>query len=268
MFCHISYHIIFVYFIFWVKSSSQQADKSLEMNFTLFKLKSVFLLSFPLSDHVNMQQHRIFLVDYKNVANMHILWALFYPLRLWQVCSLSPFGLTQKTLCPNESAKLKFFAIFSLLLHTVVSISGLIFKSSYTDEEDQPIVAFNEIFSLFVSRLLVCVMLIESFLKRKSQIYFFELMRKVDFILKYKLQIKIDYKKIRYQNNTGLVIRIFIYLGFELLVTVTAYTQQNYTFVRLWLYHAIPMLISSLFCHQVGLTFEAIRLVIQCRYFC
>lgn len=190
---------------------------------------------------------------------MHDLMVLLYPFRLWQVFSLSPFGLSQKSMWPKESMKLKLFAICWLLIHFLAIIYGFLSISSYVNPHYSVLLRYNTIISLLISRLLACAVVLEAILKRKDQITFFESIKQIDFILKYKLQIRIDYRKYQYENNIATFAWFFIYLAMEIFVFVRVLTKQRYAFTYFWIYNAIPTLISSLLCLQITTYVHTIR---------
>lgn len=190
---------------------------------------------------------------------MHILMVLLYPFRLWQVFSLSPFGLARKTLWPKESTKLKYYAIACILIHIFALIFSFFSISTYTSEKNSVVLRYNTILSLIVSRLLACVIVIEAVFKRNDQIDFFERVKKIDSILKQKLQVKIEYTKYQHQNNFIMFACLFIYLSMEIFVLARVYVQERYFFLNYWLYLSVPNLISSLLCHQIATYVHIIR---------
>lgn len=192
---------------------------------------------------------------------MNIFTSLKYPFRVWQLFALSPFSLN-KNLEPRESLTFKLYTVFSIFVHIVVSIQGLIAIPTYQNRNNSVVLLYNGVFMVFAIQLLSCVMLIEAFLKRKHHIDFFERINTVDSILKHKLQIKIDYKKYQCQTSAVSLAWLLTYLTVEVIMIVKAHIKKYYTYQRGQLYLLFPTLMSTMLCHQI-VTFQHI---IRSRY--
>lgn len=191
---------------------------------------------------------------------MKFLPSLLWPLRVWQVLSMAPFGVAKKPLLPVTNTNLQFYAIICLVIHSISAILSVVFSSVYIDWANDAITNYHDVMSVAIVRLAPCIIVGEAIFKLNKQTDFLQQIIRIDYILRRKLQIEIDYKKYQFYNN--ILTTVWILISFLCVVCVYIVLHilgDSYT-ERFWLIYAIPsLLIYSLHYQRMVLYVYVIR---------
>lgn len=194
---------------------------------------------------------------------MKFLTTLQWPLRVWQIFAMAPFGVTNKTLLPVKDNKLFFYAIVWLLLHIVLLILSVVFSSTYLNWSDFPIGNYDTLMAMVTIRLLSVLIVGEAIFKLNKQTEFLQQINRIDIILRHKLRIQIDYKKHQFQCNVLITIWIFVCFSCAICVFVVFHIIEDSFNECFWVLYAFPFLIYSLHYQRMVLYVHAIRLRYQ-----
>lgn len=190
---------------------------------------------------------------------MKFLTTLQWPLRIWQVFGMAPFGVSAKPLLPIKNTQLQFYAVIFWIVCFICFILTVAFSSVYIDWKDDSIGKYDDLIAEILVWLLCCVILGEAILTLKKQTDFLLQIIRIDFILARKLQIQIDYKKYQFQNNVLTAIWICVILFCLICVYIVMCVRNDPFMINLWLIYAAPMLIYSLHYHRMVLYVYVIR---------
>lgn len=178
--------------------------------------------------------------------NMKFLTTILWPIRLWQILAITPFGLTKKTFWPNRESSLHYFAMACLAVHIAALIHGIIVPGSFADMNTNIIDTYNDQFAMGSIRFLICAIIIEAILYRNDHIDVFELINQIDLNLEGKLRLMINYKKNQFQNNIIFGIWLVVLIMSIILVFVFNHLSGDEQFERYWLFYIIPFSITTL----------------------
>lgn len=190
---------------------------------------------------------------------MHLTSTVIFPFRLWQLFSLSPFGLSRKQFWPKECKKIELYSLVCLLVHIILVFYCLCFTSSYIDWTNSPAVVYNDIISMLMWRLLSTTIVAESILKRDKQISFFDRIKQIDNILQYKLKVQVDYANCQSQHKITSTIWCLIFVTLEIFLQLCAYMIDQHFFLHFCWYTLVPRLMAVLFCLQIVIYVRTIR---------
>lgn len=173
--------------------------------------------------------------------------------RVWQLFCLSPFGLTKKGLKVSRENTHRSIVIVCLIIHTIILIHGLVYSSYFIGwtTSKSTVLNYSNLISLTSTRSLTILIIIESFVKRSTQIHFLEKISKIDSILTYKLNINIKFDAYRQSNLIWSTIWLLFFMIDVVAVFVFVYLYTDEYFLRLWAAIAIPFFICSLRYHQM-----------------
>lgn len=177
---------------------------------------------------------------------MKFLTTILWPLRVWQIFGIVPFGLKREKLLPNRNSSLHYYAMASLAVHIAVFIHGMVAVNSYRITTERSTAFFNEVFTMCLMRFVACVIVAEAIFYRSSQIDTLELINQIDFNIEYKLRLAIDYKKNTFRNNLCAALWISIFLICDVSIFVTAHMKINSQAEKYWLFYSFPFLICTL----------------------
>lgn len=182
---------------------------------------------------------------------MKFLATLRWPLFVWQFLGMAPYGIANKCLLPIKSTKLQCYSGVLLLIHSVVLVIGIVLPSSYVDLTDRMIHLLNDLAAVIIARFLACVIVAESLIKLNKQIDFLRQMLRIDFILRGKLRINIDYKREHFENNLMTGIWIFTWLSCCIIVWINLYKFYEEIDVIFWYWYAPQFLMYSIQYHRL-----------------
>lgn len=196
---------------------------------------------------------------------MKLLLSLQWPLRIWQMLAMAPFGVANKTMMPVKDVKLEVYAVIWLVVNITLLLLCIIFSSKYIDwnAKTNAISNYDNLMAIVTIRLCSCLIVGEAIFKLKKQTDFLERIVRIDFALQHKLQIDIDYKKHQFQSNILTIIWIFISFSCVICVFVVFHITENSLSQRFWLLYVFPFLIYSLHYHRMVLYVHVIRLRYQ-----
>lgn len=190
---------------------------------------------------------------------MKFLISLVWPLRLWQLLAVAPFGVTKQFSLPTKNTKLHYYAIISLFIHIILLALSVIFSSTYIEWSSKNFTKFDDILAMIIVRSSSCIVVGEAIFKLNKQIDFFKQIIRIDFVLYRKLHIRIDYDKYQIRNNLITAIWIFGLLICVFCVSITTYTFGDLYSERFWAFYVGPLFIYSLNCHRMVLYVFIIR---------
>lgn len=191
---------------------------------------------------------------------MKFLTTLKWPLRVWQIFGMAPFGVTNKTLLPVKDIKLQFYSAIWLIVHIVLFILSMVYSSTYLDWADLPIGNYDTLMAMMTIRLLSCLIITEAIFKRHKQTEFLQQINRIDFILQNKLEIAVDYKKHQMQCNILITIWMFVCFSCAICVFVVYHMINDKFNECFWVLYAFPFLIYSLHYQRMVLYVHIIRL--------
>lgn len=191
---------------------------------------------------------------------MDVLISLLWPMRLWQLLAMAPFGVANKPSLPVENRNLQFYAGISLIIHLVLLILSVACSSVYIYWVNGDITNYDNILAVVIIKLSSCVILAEAIIKLNEQTHFLQQIIRIDFILRRKLQIDIDFKSYRFQDNVLTAIWILISFLCVVCVCVVLHIINDPFSLRFWLCYSIPsFFIYSLHYHRMVLYVYLIR---------
>lgn len=194
---------------------------------------------------------------------MKLLTTLQWPLRVWNIFAMAPFGVTNKTLLPVKDVKLQFYSTVWLLLHIVLLILSVVYTSTYLNWTELAIGNYDTLMAMMTIRLLSCLIVGEAIFKIQKQTEFLQQINRIDFILRHRLRIHIDYKKHQFQCNILTTIWIFVCFSCAICVFVVYHIIEDVYSERFWVLYAFPFLIYSLHYQRMVLYVHVIRLRYQ-----
>lgn len=177
---------------------------------------------------------------------MRFLSTFLWVLHIWQMFSLVPFKLTEKTLLPTANNNYKIFAFFSLWSYISTATCSLIYSEWYIDWSSDPHNVYTIMFNMLSTQAVTCLIIYEAIDKTDEQIDFLERFNKIDNALRYKLKIEINYKSYRLYNNIGCILWFLWHFSCTISIFVYCYLTENRSFERFHIFYAMPFFIYSL----------------------
>lgn len=194
---------------------------------------------------------------------MKFLTTLQWPLWVWQIFAMAPFGVTNKTSLPVKDVGLKFYSAVWLLLHITLLILCVVLSQTYINWIEIAMGSYDTLLAMITIRLLSCLVVGEAIFKIHKQMDFLQKINRVDAILCHKLRIKIDYKKHKFQSKILTTIWVFVCFSCAVCVFVVYHTVENRFRESFWVIYVMPFLIYSLNYHKIILYVHVIRLRYQ-----
>lgn len=201
----------------------------------------------------------VYSIDQYGRIKMNLLNSLIWPLRIWQLLALVPFGVTKKHLLPTKNTTPYCYAIISLCVHIILLVLIEIFSSTYIDWSSNDMGRFDSLVAITLVHISSCAILGETILKLNKQMNFLKLIIRIDFVLQLQLGIRCDYKKYKFQNNFITFTWIFSVLLCIIGVSITTHLFDNSNDERFWAYYIGPLFIYSLNYHRIVLYVIEIR---------
>lgn len=177
---------------------------------------------------------------------MKFLATILLPFRIWQIFSLVPFGLISGKLYLNKASNLHYFSMASLTVHVAALFHGLIIQDVYVPNEGEVYSKYNEIITLGLMRFIACVIVLESILNRKTQFTVLEMINQIDLNLKFKLRIKINYKRQQFHFNMGTLLWLLVFGISDAAILIDAHVKGQEKFKMFWLFYSIPFIMCGL----------------------
>lgn len=192
-------------------------------------------------------------------VEMKFLISLRWPIRVWQILGLAPFGVAHKPLLPVKSLQLELYTVVLLLMHFIFLILSIVFSSIYIERPELEIGNYDSFVAMIMIRLTACIIVGEAILKLNKQTNFLQQIIRVDFIMHRKLEIHIDYKKYQFQNNVFTSAWMLISCSCVVCVFIIFHALDDKINERFWLIYAVPFIIYSLYYHRVVFYVHEIR---------
>lgn len=194
---------------------------------------------------------------------MKFLTTLQWPLRVWQILAMTPFGVAHKTLIPLKDLRLEIYAATWFIFNVILLILCVIFSSKYIDWPANALAGYDSIMAMITIRLCSCLIIGEALFKIKKQTEFLHRIIRIDYVLRHKLRIDIDYKKHQFQSNILTTIWIFMCFSCMICIFVVLHITEDNFNQRFWLIYGFPFLFYSLHYHHMVLNIHVIRLRYQ-----
>lgn len=176
-------------------------------------------------------------------VKMKFLATILLPFRFWQIFSLVPFGLISQKLYLNKASNLHYFSMASLVVHAAALLHGLFVRDLYVPNEGPWYTQYDEIISLGLMRFIACVIVLEAIVNRRTQFTVLEMINQIDLNLKFKLRIKINYKRQQFHYNTGTILWLLMFIISDITILVYAHAKGQEKFKMFWLFYSIPFTI-------------------------
>lgn len=159
---------------------------------------------------------------------------------------LSPFGLTEKTLIPMNKSFMKNTSIALISISLAIFIHGLFITDVYIRFPEIKFYYYIGLFYITMMRVLMIIILIESLIKRDSQIIFFENVRNADAILTKKLSPDMEYDRNKRVNNIQTGLWHFMFVASNLTqIACWIIVDQSHA-IYYWTFCLIPSYIVTL----------------------
>lgn len=183
---------------------------------------------------------------------MKLLSSLRWPFLVWQMVGTAPFTVAKKALVPVQNPKLQLYSAILFIVNVVLLILSMVFTSVYIAPTEKVVTWYNSLVTMLSIRLLTCIVVLEAILKVNRQTDLLQRITRVDFILRHKLRIHVDYKKHQFHNN--LMTTVWVFGCFACIVSVFVVQHvglKNKTEETFWLIYAIPFLMYSMNYHRM-----------------
>lgn len=178
---------------------------------------------------------------------MQFFKSLYPPLLVWQLLSLSPFKLDDKTLMPTHSRASNALSIASILIQCSVLVFGICEKKYYISYgQRSSMLAVADFVSMSLIRCASILIVLDSFIKRHLQVTFLKNISEIDSILNGKLLIDLHYPTQYKRNLLRFVLFVACYLFVELSMEVRNYCVGGSVFNIYWTFYTIPMFMCML----------------------
>lgn len=124
---------------------------------------------------------------------MHLFDTLSITCRVWQIIGLSPFSLTNHQMSFVSKTSNQIFSFILITVHTLSIVPCQIFEKYIIDSTIPSYVHIVGTLILAFIQLTILVIFVESYKNRCVQMDFLQKVSTIDFILEYKIGIKLNY---------------------------------------------------------------------------
>lgn len=192
---------------------------------------------------------------------MEFMASISVVFRFWQLICITPIGIDPQ-LKPTTRNVYRTYSFILIAIHVLVIIISLIYGNDLLHPDSTPSVKVVDRFTLLLTQLCCLVVFFESYIKRIMQINLLQKIRSIDFILEYRIGLKLHHIDQKWDNINRLFRLLMLNTTVGIMLGVTSYILygQIYIYIyRWWLCFYPSLFIYSMRCYQITTYVNLIR---------
>lgn len=165
-----------------------------------------------------------------DILKMNFFQSISILQKVCQLVGLSPFSLEKHEFELNSVRKV--IVLITILAQLTQFICSVVFNGLIVQLDFAKSVRLVDCTQLFLIQLTALAIFIESYTKRFIQIDFLQKISTIDFVLEYKIGIKMNYIKERRRTSQRLI--RWILIDFSVLISIAVLSYHLYDYVHRW----------------------------------